>query len=124
MTAMRSLMLSASSWSWVTNTNVIPTSSWSAFSSTRSCLRSFASSAPSGSSSSSTRRAQDERAGERDALLLAAGELARPALLEAVELDQLERLARRARVDSSFATPPAAQPERDVVEDVRCGNSA
>ena len=47
-------MVRASSWSWVTYTKVIPTASWSAFSSTWRVLRSLASSAPRGSSSSST----------------------------------------------------------------------
>ena len=51
---MRSDIASASSWSWVTYRNVIPTSRWMPLSSTCICLRSFRSSAPSGSSSSST----------------------------------------------------------------------
>ena len=54
MTAMRSDIASASSWSCVTYRNVIPTSRWMPFSSTCICLRSFRSSAPSGSSSRST----------------------------------------------------------------------
>ena len=54
MTAMRSDMVSASSWSWVTKTKVMPVSCWICFSSTRICWRSFRSSAESGSSSSST----------------------------------------------------------------------
>ena len=53
-TATRSLIVSASSWSWVTNTKVIPTSRWICLSSTCICSRSLRSSAPSGSSSSST----------------------------------------------------------------------
>ena len=55
MTATRSLIVSASSWSCVTNTNVIPSSACSAFSSTCRSLRSRASRAPSGSSRRSTR---------------------------------------------------------------------
>ena len=54
MTAIESDIVSASSWSWVTYTNVIPTSRWMCFSSSCICLRSCRSSAPSGSSSSST----------------------------------------------------------------------
>ena len=54
MTAMRSDIASASSWSCVTYRNVIPTSRWMPLSSTCICLRSLRSSAPSGSSSSST----------------------------------------------------------------------
>ena len=55
MIAIRSAIVIASSWSCVTWMNVIPTSFWIAFSSSCICLRSFRSSAPSGSSSSSTR---------------------------------------------------------------------
>ena len=54
MTPTRSAMASASSWSWVTNSVVIPTSSWIRRISSRSWARTFASSADSGSSSSST----------------------------------------------------------------------
>ena len=93
MTAIVSAIVMASSWSCVTCTNVMPTSCWMRLSSICSCLRRRRSSAPSGSSSSSARGPVDERAGERDALLLAAGELRRLALAEAAELDELERLA-------------------------------
>ena len=91
-TATRSLMLSASSWSWVTNTNVIPTSSCSALSSIRSCLRILASSAPERLVEQQHGGAQHQRPGERDALLLAAGQLLRRRAAELAELDQLERL--------------------------------
>ena len=53
-TAMRSLIVSASSWSWVTKTKVMPTSRWICLSSTCISRRSLRSRAPSGSSSSST----------------------------------------------------------------------
>ena len=53
-TAIRSLSVSASSWSWVTNRKVMPTSRWISLSSTCICSRSLRSRAPSGSSSSST----------------------------------------------------------------------
>ena len=52
----------------------------------------MASSADSGSSSSSTRGSQRERAGERDPLLLAAGELVRVAVAVVGQADQLEQL--------------------------------
>ena len=54
MIATRSLMLSASSWSWVTKRKVMPTSRWIALSSVCIACRSLRSSAASGSSSSST----------------------------------------------------------------------
>ena len=47
-------MTSASSWSWVTKTKVVPSRSWRFFTSTCISLRSFRSSAASGSSRSST----------------------------------------------------------------------
>jgi hypothetical protein len=53
-TAMRSAIAIASSWSCVTTMNVMPTSRWIVLSSTCIALRSLRSSAPSGSSSSST----------------------------------------------------------------------
>ena len=53
-TPTRSAIASASSWSWVTNRVVVPTSSWTRRISSRSCTRTLASSADSGSSSSST----------------------------------------------------------------------
>src|SRR3982750_2887485 len=53
-TAMRSLMVRASSWSWVTNRKVMPTSRWISLSSTCICSRSLRSRAPRGSSRSST----------------------------------------------------------------------
>src|SRR5690606_11201281 len=58
----------------------------------------------------------DERAGERDALLLAARELRGPALGEVRELDELEELqGLLARTGHLLAT----QPERDVLDDAQ-----
>ena len=54
----------------------------------------------------------DQRAGQRDALALAAGELARPRRVAAVEADLGERRRGRARRASGDA-----QAERDVVQD-------
>ncbi len=54
MMAMRVAIDRASSWSWVTNTNVVPTWRWIRDSSVCMCLRSLRSSAPSGSSRRST----------------------------------------------------------------------
>ena len=53
MTAIRSDIVRASSWSCVTYTNVVRVSVWIRFSSSCISLRSFRSSAPSGSSSRS-----------------------------------------------------------------------
>ncbi len=69
-------------------------------------------------------RAVDERAGERDALRLAAGELAGLALGEVAELHELERVARRACVTSSLETFLRSRPNATFFSTVRCGNSA
>ena len=78
----------------------------------RSSLRTLASSAPKGSSSSSTLRLDGKRAGERDALPLAAGELVRIAVRQPVELHQLaaapctfSRIVRLARAAAGAASP-------------------
>ena len=81
-TAIRSATSSASSWSWVTRTVVTCTSSWSRRSQARRSARTLASSAPNGSSSSSTLRVDGERAGEGHPLALAAGQLGGVAVLE------------------------------------------
>ena len=99
----------ASSWSWVTKIVVTWTSSWRRRSHARSSLRTFASRAPNGSSSSSTLRLDRERPGERHALALAAGELRRVAVGEALEVDQAQQL-----VDALARSPPSAA----------CGSSA
>ena len=69
-------------------------------------------------------RAVDERAGERDALLLAAGELAGLALAEVAELHQLERLA-GARADLALVDLAAARARtRRCFSTLRWGKSA
>ncbi len=85
-------MVSASPWSWVTNTKVMPTSRWIRLSSSCIASRSLRSSAASGSSSSSADRHVHQGPGQGHALLLAAGELARPALGELGQLDDVEHL--------------------------------
>ncbi len=109
MTTICSATSIASSWSWVTKIVVTCTSSCRRRSQARSSLRTRASSAPNGSSSSSTLRLDRERAGQRHALALAAGELRRVAVGEAVELDELEQL-----VDALPRSRPSAA----------CGSSA
>ena len=114
MTTIRSATSIASSWSWVTNTVVVCVSSCSRRSQTRSSARTRASSAPNGSSRRSTSGSRRERPGERHALPLAARELGRVAVAEALQLHEVDqlvdaglRLGRRALAD--------LQPERDVV---------
>ena len=61
-------------------------------------------------------RAVDERAGERDALLLTARELRRLALGQVAELDELQRVV-RALGDLGLVDLLALEPERDVLQD-------
>src|SRR6478736_9512695 len=115
MTAMRSDIVSASSWSCVTKTNVMPTSRWMRLSSTCIALRSLRSNAASGSSSSSTEgRLTSARQG--DALPLATGQRARLVLVATGQLDQFEHLA-DTPCHLGFSDPAAAQSECDVLPD-------
>ena len=79
MSTTRSATSKASSWSWVTKTLVTWSSSWSRRSQRRSSWRTRASSAPKGSSRSSTLGLGGQRPGQRHPLPLAAGELVRVA---------------------------------------------
>ena len=82
----------ASSWSCVTKIVVTCISSCRRRSQTRSSLRTRASSAPNGSSRSSTFGLDGERAGERHALPLAARELGGIVVGPARDLHELEQL--------------------------------
>src|SRR5829696_6443033 len=118
-TASRSDMVRASSWSWVTYTKVIPIASWRALSSTWRALRSLASRAPSGSSSSSTD-------GLRTSALASATrccwppdswagrQLGRPAPLQALELDEGKGLG-DPPLGLALVDVLEPQPEGDVV---------
>ncbi len=119
MTQTTSLIDSASSWSWVTSTKVMPSSRCRVCSSICMAVRSFLSSAASGSSSSSTDGLVDDGAGQRHALLLAAGHFMDPALGKAAEADHFERLARPA-VDLAgrFVGRIWLQPIGDILLDV------
>ena len=81
-------------------------------------MRSFRSRAPSGSSSSSTFGQVDERAGERHALLHAAGELVGPPVDLAREADAVE-LGLDAALDLVLADLLALEPEGDVLADAQ-----
>ena len=116
MTAIVSAMVMASSWSWVTWTNVIPTSFWMPFSSSCICLRSFRSSAPSGSSRRRTRGRFTSARASATRCCWPPGELARLAPLEPGERDELERRG-HALVQLCALDAPALEPEGDVVGD-------
>ena len=114
MTPTRSPRASASSWSWVTNRVVVPTLIWMRRISSRSWRRTFASSAESGSSRSRTLRLDRQRARQRDALLLAAGELVRIAVAVDAEADELEHLVGPSPPRRGVH-PAQTQPVGDVV---------
>ena len=89
---------------------------------TASASRSLASSADSGSSSSSTLRPLDQRAGERDALALAARQLVGLAIDQVLELDQFERL-HHPRLALARGNPVDLQAIGDVVATRSCAET-
>ena len=107
MTAMRSDIASASSWSCVTYRNVMPDLALDPLQLDLHLLAQLQVERAERLVEQQHGRAVDERARERDALLLAAGELARPRLLAPAQLDELERL-RHARADLVRRPPCAA----------------
>ena len=117
MTAMREAMVMASSWSWVTMTQVTPTSSMMLTSSIWVSSRSFLSSAPSGSSSSSS-------CGRLARLRASATRCCWPPeswcglrLAYLLQLHQLEHGLDALRRSASLGMPLALQAEGDVVPD-------
>src|SRR3954452_917894 len=114
MTPTRSATDSASAWSWVTKTVVMPSSSWIRRISSRSCTRTCASRADSGSSSSRTCGATASARARATPLLLTAGELVRIPVATVGQPDQLEQLRRPAAL-LRLAAPAHAQPEGHVL---------
>ena len=92
--------------------------------SARISSRSLASRFDSGSSISTQRRLDHDRARDRDALLLAAGQLARQLVLVAGELHELERLVDARASISAFGVPRIVRPKPTLLRTVMCGNSA
>ena len=116
MTAIVSAIVIASSWSCVTWTNVIPTSFWIRFSSSCICLRSFRSSAPSGSSSRSTRGLQTSARASATRCCWPPEScrglrFSRPARSTSSSISETRVLT------SAFGRPFRCEPERDVVVD-------
>ena len=116
---MRSERKIASSIEWVTKTMVFLVSSQISSTSWFISSRVKASSAPNGSSISSTDGLNDERAHDRGALLHAARQLARHACAEAVEADALEQARRSSR--GRAAGPLDLEREVDVGVEVAPG---
>ena len=69
-------------------------------------------------------RLGDQRARQRDALLLAAGELRRQALGELLHLDQFEELRAPSRAARPSPTPRIFRLNATLSRQLRCGNSA
>ena len=67
--------------------------------------------------------AQDQRAGERDALLLSAGELARTVFFTAGQVDQLEHLGDPGG-ELGAGVRRSRSPNATFSNTLRCGNSA
>ena len=124
MTAIVSAIVIASSWSCVTWMNVIPTSCWIALQLELHLLAQLEVERAERLVEQEHARLVDERARERDALLLAAGELRRLALLEARELDELEHLARPGPRSRCLRTLRRRRPKATFSKIVRCGKSA
>ena len=119
-TASRSDIVSASSWSWVTYTNVMPTSSLQRGQVVLQLLAQLGVERAERLVEQQHRRLQDQRPGQRHALLLAARQLRRPPLLEPAEAHELDRppdaaLALGASEPVAVAPPPQAV--GDVVGD-------
>jgi hypothetical protein len=95
--------------------NVVPTARCTAVSSVRKVLRSFASSAPNGLVEQQHGGPAHERPGQRDALLLAAGQLNRPAAGEPGEPHEFERLGRATAPLRPVDARPPAQPVLHVL---------
>ena len=90
---MRLLIDSASPWSWVTNTNVMPTSRWMRLQLDLHLLAQLEVEGAERLVEEQHLGAVDERPGEGDALALAAAELVRLAVAEPRQAHRLEHLA-------------------------------
>ena len=117
-TATWSAIDSASPWSWVTKTKVMPSRVCSAFSSSCIASRSLRSSAPSGSSSSSTRGRLTSARASATRWRWPPESCAGLAVAEAGELDERQHLLGRARGARPCGTPRDHRAVGDVVADV------
>ena len=121
MTAMRSPRWKASSMSCVTSTMVVPKRRWIARRSSCALPRMIGSSAPNGSSISSSVGLCGQRPRHADALLLAARELVRKLAgeLRRIELEQIEQL-----LDARRRSALRSQPSRRGTVAMFCGHRA
>ena len=128
-TTTRSASSSASSWSWVTKTVVWPVLVVDLAQPAAQLRAHLGVERAERLVEQQDARLDGERAGERHALALAAGELGRIALLEAGELDEVEQLHARASRISALRRPRrapgrAVRPKAMLSNTVMCRNSA
>ena len=109
-TATRSAIDSASPWSWVTKTKVMPSARCRRLQLLLHLLAQLEVERAERLVEQQHLRLVDERAGERHALALAAGELAGLARAIAGELDQLQRLLGRLARARRWPTPLTISP--------------
>ena len=113
MTTMRSPSVMASTWSWVTKTEVVRHALTQLLELERASARAAGRRGWTAARRTGTPAGCARCAPERDALLLAARELARPAVEQRLDAGSWRRCARRPR--SRPRRPPVAQAERQVV---------
>ena len=121
---MRSDITSASPWSCVTNTVVMPSRRWIDDDLDAHLLAQLEVEVRQRLVEQQHRGIDHERARERDALALAARHLQRPAIAEAAELHEVERVLRRACAISDAPTLRMRSPNATFCAAVMCGNSA
>ena len=124
MTTMTSAIVIASSWSCVTWTNVIPHVVLDPLQLELHLLAQLQVERAERLVEQQHARPVDERAGERDALLLAARQLARLAVAEALEADEREHLVDAAAAARRPCTPRRRSPKATFSKIDRCGKSA
>ena len=115
-TPTRSATASASSWSWVTNSVVVPTSSWTRRISSRSCDAHLGVERRERLVEQQHARLDRQRPGQRDPLLLAAGQLAGVLVARAPTARRGRASRPRAMSRSPLGLAAHLEAERDVVE--------
>ena len=124
MTATRSDIENASSWSWVTYTNVMPTRAAASLSCRLQLLAQLQVERAQRLVEQQHLRVLDQRPRQRDALLLAARELRAAAARSRPLSCTSSSISRDPARISALRPPLLAQAEGDVLEPSRCGNSA
>ena len=114
----RSPKVMASTWSWVTNTDVVGISACRRLISMRICARSFGVEVRQRLVEQEHLRIAHDAAAERDALLLSAGQLLRLALQQLVQAEHVGGAVDR-RLDLGFRRLLVAQAKGEIVVDAQ-----